>query len=68
MQIPDVMGFTLGEARGIMDAAGTTISSIIVTAPPKDICKDYDDSFRIVRLKAIGEKTVELLVCKPDIV
>ena len=63
--IPDVVGFTLGEARGVLDNSGVSITAVRITAPPKEITAEYDDSFRVLRLNIIGDKSIELLICKP---
>ena len=64
MKIPDVLGFTLGEAKVLLDGKGINICRITVTAPPKGKTAEYDDCCRVISLKGDSNE-VELLVCKP---
>lgn len=63
MNIPDIVGFTLGRARELLENNGITIADISVTAPPRGRGGAYGDYSRIVRLEAVGEKRAALLVC-----
>ena len=64
MNIPDVTGFTLGEAVKILKAAGISDITVIVTAPPKDKNAKYDNDSRVVRQRTVTEHgTEELTVC-----
>lgn len=65
MTIPEVIGFTLGDAARILAGAGVNVVKIWVTAPPKLRHQEYDDSYRVLMLKNIDNCSVELLVCKP---
>ena len=64
MKIPDVLGFTLSEAKAMLSSSGINICRITVTAPPKCKTVEYDDCCRVISLKGDNNK-VELLVCKP---
>jgi hypothetical protein len=64
MDMPDITGYTLGEARRLLEAAGIGLASVTVTAPPRKKSSSYDDSFRVIRCKAVNEECVELLICK----
>lgn len=67
--IPDVTGFTLGEAVSLLEAAGVTGIDIRITTPPREKNREYDSNSRVVRqldLSSAGEgKRVELVVCNP---
>jgi hypothetical protein len=63
MNIPDVVGTTLAKAKRFLDAAGITALSVTITSPPRHKSTKYDDSFRVIRLKAAEGGKVELLVC-----
>ncbi len=67
MEVPDVTGFTLGEALKVLEAAGITKISVRVTAPPRNITEEYSPGSRVVRLKAeTNGDFLELLVCNID--
>ena len=65
--IPDVTGFTLGEAVSLLEAAGVAGIEIRITAPPREKNQQYDSNSRVVRQLACGpagnETGVELVVC-----
>lgn len=61
----DVVGFTLGEARALLKDACVDIHSIKVTSPPKSRSEAYCEDYRVVNVKEVEEKSVELIVCKP---
>lgn len=63
VMIPDIVGFTLADARKVLDEADIEIEKIIVTAPPRCTDREYNDSFRVIRQKKISKQKVELLVC-----
>lgn len=64
MNMPDITGYTLGDGKRLLEASGIRIGSIIVTDAPRNKCTSYDDSFRIIRCRALAEGCVELLICK----
>jgi len=47
--LPDIAGYTLDEARKILDKQGYEIYNVKVTAPPGERITDYDDFFRVER-------------------
>jgi glutamine phosphoribosylpyrophosphate amidotransferase len=67
--LPDVTGFTLGEAVGLLEAAGVTGIDIRITAPPREKDRQYGSDSRVVRQIVCcppGEgMSVELIVCNP---
>ena len=67
--IPDVTGFALDEAVGLLNAAGVTGIEIRITAPPREKNRQYDSNSRVVRQLVCGpageETGVELVVCNP---
>jgi hypothetical protein len=65
MNVPDVIGYYLYEAKEILELAGINISSIKVTAPPRALDKEFDDSYRIIWQDSKNLKNIDLLVCKP---
>ncbi len=60
-----LIGFTLGDARKTALADGYTIDSIQITAPPKLQITEFDDSYRVLRVCIINDKSLKLLICKP---
>lgn len=64
MDIPDITGYTLGEAKRLLEAAGIRLASVTVTAPPREKCSSYDDNCRVIRCTTVDVGCVELLVCK----
>ncbi|MGI6778291.1 MAG: hypothetical protein ACOX7R_09855 [Acetivibrionales bacterium] len=67
MNIPDVTGFTLGEAKELIENAGMEIISISLTAPPRCRINGVDDACRVVRIRECEEGKIELIVCNPNI-
>jgi hypothetical protein len=65
MNVPDVIGYYLGDAKEILALADIYINSIKVTAPPRALDKEFDDSYRIIWQDSKNLKTIDLLVCKP---
>ncbi|HHV29611.1 hypothetical protein [Acetivibrio mesophilus] len=65
MKAQTVIGFTLGEARKILNSAGGKIASIRVTSPPKAELADIDDYYRVINAIDKGEEGIELIICKP---
>ena len=64
MEIPDVTGFTLGVAVDILKAAGIAEIKVELTAPPREINKEYNCGSRVVRQKtSAGGTAQELVVC-----
>lgn len=65
--IPDVTGFTLGEAVSMLKAAGVTGIEVRITSPPRDKDPQYDSNSRVVRQidrgNTGGMAGVELVVC-----
>lgn len=65
MSIPDVVGLTLGEAMKWLNDAGLNVINILLTSPPRLNLKEYDPDCRVLRVKELTGRKVELLVCKP---
>lgn len=65
MKNPDVCGYTLGNARQQLEEKGFLIDKVNILKPPKDACEEYDDNYRIVKIKFLNESNIEVLVCKP---
>ncbi|NLD49773.1 MAG: hypothetical protein GX660_21700 [Clostridiaceae bacterium] len=61
----DVVGFTLEEARALLKDACIDVHSISVTSPPKSRPEAFCEYYRVVNVKKVDEKSVELIVCKP---
>lgn len=66
MNIPDIIGYTLEEARAILDKENILIDCVKVTAPPKQKTDEYQEHFRVIRWNRIEQQKVELLVCRPE--
>ena len=67
MNIPDVTGFTLGEARKTIESAGMEIKRISMTAPPRLQGNNVDDTCRVVRLRKTDNGKINLTVCQVNI-
>lgn len=65
MQIPDVAGYKLGEAKLKLQEMGVNIDSITVTSPPKLKLVEFDNSYRVIKVSIVGDSKVELVICKP---
>lgn len=65
MNAADVIGFTLKDAKVILDKNGVTNYSIKVTASPRLKSDTYDDSYRVVSVRETDVKDFEMIVCKP---
>lgn len=65
LNCPNVSGFLLYEAEEVINNAGFAINRIIETSPPKEIKGSIQDSYRVIRLMQINDKSCDLLVCRP---
>jgi hypothetical protein len=64
-KLPDIIGFTLEEARKRVHEAGCEIGDIHVTAPPRERSEVFNEDYRVVRATEATNRKVELLICKP---
>ena len=65
MNVTDVIGFTLKDAKGILAENGIKEYSIKVTSSPRLKSEDYDDTYRVVSIRETNVKNFEMIVCKP---
>lgn len=65
MTLPDIVGFTLGEARRRIEQAGYEPGDIRMTAPPRERSESYSEDYRVVRATGASGRKVDLLICKP---
>ncbi len=65
MEIPDIIGFNLGDALEVLKKGNIPICKIDVTSAPRLKCLQYDDSFKVLRMSSTVDKKVKLLICKP---
>lgn len=64
MQIPDVTGFTLGEALNMLKTAGIHETVVRMTTPPRQRDMKYDMNSRVVRQRTCSDSCIEeLTVC-----
>lgn len=63
--INNLIGFTLEDALKIALEKGYCVENISITAPPRLEISEYDHSFRVLRVDALGDKRLNILVCKP---
>ncbi len=61
----DIVGLTLEDARAVLTREGFTETTIKVTAPPREKSRNFDESYRVLRVNSIHGKSIEILVCKP---
>jgi hypothetical protein len=66
-ETPDVIGYKLEEALSIINSKGATVSSVSLTAPPRDKKTGTDFNSRVVRIKRSGENVYELTVVSQGI-
>ncbi|AEY65676.1 hypothetical protein [Clostridium sp. BNL1100] len=60
-----LIGYTVGDAMKAADDRGYSIDGIFISSPPKMSITEYDDSFRVIRVKTLNNKSLNILVCKP---
>lgn len=65
LELPDIAGYTIKDAMSILNNSGWTVNNILIVKPPRDVIEQYDDSFRIIKVQKILDKSLNLLVCKP---
>lgn len=65
MDIRNILGLTLKEARNMLEGTDLTIKNIKVTAPPKETCNHYNEDFRVARVRKIDHDGLELVVLRP---
>lgn len=59
MRAENVIGFTLKEARNMLNDAGEKIASVKLTSPPKAELTDIDDYCRVIKAIDKGEEGIE---------
>jgi len=65
MELPDIAGYSIKDARTVLDQSGWQIDNITILKPPRETIEKYDESFRIIKVQKVEEKKLGLLVCKP---
>jgi hypothetical protein len=65
MEYPDVCGYTLIKAKQMLKDKGYQVEKVKILKPPRDNTLEYDDSYRVVKVKLLDESNIEVLVCKP---
>lgn len=65
MNVTDVIGFTLKDAKELLDKNNIANYSIKVTASPRLKGEAYDDTYRVVSIRETNTKDYEMIVCKP---
>ncbi len=60
-----LIGYTVRDALKVVGDRGYPIDGIFISSPPKLSITEYDDSFRVLRVKIINKKSLNILVCKP---
>ncbi len=51
-----LVGYSLGDALKTAVGMGYTIDEILVSSPPRMHINEYDDSFRVIRVKSLNNK------------
>ena len=59
----DFTGYTLADARKLLEKSDIMIRGIQVTAPPKAAAKQQEETFRVLRTELMEDGTAVLLVC-----
>lgn len=62
MNISDVLGMKLGNGRKKLETAGMVVRNVSVTSPPRHKTEEFDDESRIIRIEALEDKYVDVLV------
>jgi hypothetical protein len=65
MNLSDVLGYTLEDGITMLKNNGIEAPQIKVTAPPREKSDYFDEHYRIIKVTAMQNNNVELLVCKP---
>ncbi len=65
MEAEEIIGFTLKDARIMMNNAGKKIGTIKLTSEPKSDPVEIEESFRVVNVAKDCEENYVLVVCKP---
>ncbi len=65
MSVTDVIGFTLRDAKRMLENSGIKNYFISVTSSPRLKCDDFDDNYRVVSIRKAGNNEFELIICKP---
>lgn len=60
-----ILGLSLECALAECLDRGCVIKQIKLTAPPRRQDRQYDNSYRIVRVDYLAENEISILVCKP---
>jgi len=66
MRAENVIGFTLKEARNMLNDAGEKIASVKLTSPPKAELTDIDDYCRVIKAIDKVKKVSNLLFVNPS--
>ncbi len=62
--IPDISGYKLKDAGLILRKSGISIKNIVITSPPKKEYTEYDEEFRVLRIRGFFDDGAEILVCR----
>jgi hypothetical protein len=65
MEAEGIIGFTLKDARIMMNNSGRKIGTIKLTSEPKSDPLEIEESFRVVNVVKDYEENYVLVVCKP---
>ena len=63
LNVPDVVGFTFGEAAKLIEEKGMKLGAVVLTAPPRLQDTEVDEDCRVLRQKVGIDGRIELLVC-----
>lgn len=65
MMLPDIVGFTLDEAKDRIQKSGMVVERHTVLTPPREKASEYDGTYRVIRVISMGNDKLELQICKP---
>lgn len=65
MEAEGIIGFTLKDARIMMNNSGRKIGTIKLTSEPKSDPLEIEESFRVVNVVKDFKDNYVLVVCKP---
>lgn len=65
MILPDIIGFTLDEAKDRIQKSAMVVERITVLSPPREKTLEFDGTYRVIRVISMGNDKLELQICKP---
>lgn len=58
-------GYLLKEATEMLSKEDFKVSNVIVVSPPKSESTEFDENYRVIKIRQIDKNNVEVFVSKP---